>query len=147
MGQSVVQVTPSQPTDFLYFSLILFVSNRVFCHYRAFYVQSATVKSTNFAPAATSLANELHGACRKRRAWHFAPHSWLSSAGGKAYIELPALFLSLLCYFSLPLLCLHFRCDFHFSQWVPREEEKKGRSKAKHNGPHRLLVYLLTSLK
>lgn len=72
----------------------------------------------------------------------------------RAYIELPALFLSLLFYFSLPLLCLHFRCDFHFSQWLPRAEEQEGKgtraggkSKAKHNGPHRLLVYLLTSLK
>lgn len=65
------------------------VSSRVFCHYRALYIQNATVKSTNFAPAATSLANELHGGAEKARG--VAVRSWLSSAGGK-----------------LTLSCLHF---------------------------------------
>lgn len=75
------------------FHLFFFAFICIESRFLPFFVQSATVKSTNCAPAATSLANELHGARRKRRAWLFAPHSWLSSAGGE-----------------LTLSCLHCSC-------------------------------------
>lgn len=67
------------------------VSSRVFCHYRALYIQNATVKSTNFAPAATSLANELHGGAEKARGMVVRTSQLAVKCRRQAYLELPAL--------------------------------------------------------
>lgn len=91
MGQSVVQVTLSWPTDFTYFSFL-------FLYRVAFFVVIAlSTFRTQQLSQQTLLLLLLHliMSCmrvrRRRGAWQFAPRSGLSSAGGK-----------------LTLSCLHF---------------------------------------